>query len=63
MDDGMQGHIKDILDKLEILPEVKEGSIESEFRESVKLLCLVLKKNPPDEDNLRFTAPNPFTGD
>jgi hypothetical protein len=61
MADSLQGYVKEILDKLEILPEVPEGSIEAEFRELVKLLCLTLKNNPPDESNTSFVPPNPFT--
>jgi hypothetical protein len=61
MDAGLQTYIKDILDKLDLLPPVPEDSIEAEFRESVKLLCLALKEEPPNENDLRFIAPNRFT--
>ena len=57
----LQKWVKEILNTLEVLPEVPEGSLESEFRDSVKMLCKALEEPPKDDGPGQFLAPNPFT--
>lgn len=49
--------IEEIEEFLAILPAAEEGSLEDQFRESVKLLVSAIKHNPRD-DNGQFVAPS-----
>jgi len=59
MANKQQKLIADVLDFLEILPVAEKGSLEEQFRESVFLLCVNLKKSSPDETQL---VPREFFG-
>ena len=49
--------IEEIEEFLVILPEAEKDSLEEQFRESVKLLCLAVRQTPRD-DNGQFVVPS-----
>ena len=49
--------IEEIEEFLVILPPAEIGSLEEQFRESVKLLCTAVRQTPRD-DNGQFVVPS-----